>query len=179
MITLISGTNRPNSNTAIIANHYLEVLKGKTSEKINFFSFTDFPDGVLQNEMYDSNHQSEGLTQIQDQIIIPADKFFFIFPEYNGSFPGILKLFIDALSIREYKASFKGKKAGMAGVATGRAGCLRGMDHFTDILNHVGTFTHPNRLPISLVSSLLADDKVIHEGTLTAIEQQIDDFLAF
>jgi NAD(P)H-dependent FMN reductase len=48
--------------------------------------------------------------------------------------PGSLKLFIDACSVREYKQNFKGKKAALVGIASGRAGNLRGMDHLTGVM---------------------------------------------
>jgi chromate reductase, NAD(P)H dehydrogenase (quinone) len=104
----------------------------------------------------------------------------YIVPEYNGGFPGVLKLFLDACSVREYKKTFKGKKAALVGIATGRAGNLRGLEHLTGILNHVGTVVLPNRLPISSIEKLMDDDGIIRDpATLKVIEKQMDEFLLF
>ena len=44
------------------------------------------------------------------EIVTKTDKFIFVIPEYNGSFPGVLKVFIDACSFPE---SFYEKKAAL------------------------------------------------------------------
>ena len=112
--------------------------------------------------------------------MLPAQKFIFISPEYNGSFPGVLKLFLDACSVREYKATFKGKKAALVGIATGRAGNLRGMDHLTGILNHLGIIVLPNKVPISKIDQLYGESGDIADAvTLRLIERHVEEFLAF
>ncbi len=83
------------------------------------------------------------------------------------------------MSIRQYKQTFKGKKAALAGVASGRAGNLRGMDDLSGVLNHVGTEVMANKLPISSIGNIMKDDKIIDEGTLLAIEWQVKGFLEF
>ncbi|MBK6784946.1 MAG: NAD(P)H-dependent oxidoreductase [Saprospiraceae bacterium] len=42
--------------------------------------------------------------------LIPSSHWIIIAPEYNGSFPGILKLFLDVLSVKQAKETFHGKK---------------------------------------------------------------------
>ncbi|MEL6925942.1 MAG: NAD(P)H-dependent oxidoreductase, partial [Bacteroidota bacterium] len=124
--------------------------------------------------------QTQSLSDIQDRIMIPAGKFVYVMPEYNGGFPGIVKLFIDACSVREYAATFKGKKAALVGVATGRAGNLRGLDHMSGVLNHVGTIVMPNKLPISSISKLQNGHGNIDDpDTLKTLDQYVEDFLSF
>ena len=129
MITIISGTNRKGSHTEKFAKHIYKLLQSKTKESVNYFSLVKMPEDVLHDLMYEGKKQSKALRHIQEEIMIPAKKFLIISPEYNGSFPGVLKVFLDACSIHEYQKTFKGKKAGLIGVASGRAGNLRGMDH--------------------------------------------------
>ena len=77
-------------------------------------------------------------------------------------------------------AIFRGKKAGMVGVATGRAGNIRGLEHFTSVLMFMGVTILPNLLPISTFNKMMnADKKIVDEETLIAIEKQVDEFLAF
>jgi NAD(P)H-dependent FMN reductase len=179
MITVISGTNRPNSKTRLFAEQFYEILQAKTDDTIHFLSLEDLPANILNDDMYLASGQSKTLTKIQDKMILPATKFYIVSPEYNGSFPGILKLFIDACSVREYKASFKGKKAALAGIADGRAGNLRGMDHLTGILHHVGTAVMPATLPISSLKTLLTPEGKINDITLKAMEAHVTQFLEF
>ena len=180
MITIISGTNRKGSHTEKFAKQFLKIVKSKTKEKVKYFSLQKLPNDVIKTSMYSSRSQSKALRKIQEEVMIPANKFLIISPEYNGSFPGVLKLFIDACSIYEYAPTFKGKKAALAGVASGRAGNLRGMDHLGSVLNHVGTEVLGAKLPISKCEDLL-DDKgmVSDQSTLKAMEKLVDAFLEF
>jgi len=180
MITIIAGTNRKNSETARFAGHYEEVLKQKTTEPVHLLDLSEIEHDWFHADMYDDTRQSESLVELQDTYMIPAQKFIFLTSEYNGSFPGVVKLFLDACSVRAYKETFFGKKAALVGIAAGRAGNLRGMDHLSDILNHVGTIVFPNKLPISSIQNLLDENHHLTDpATKAAIENQIDGFLKF
>ncbi len=164
MITIISGTNRKGSNTMKIALEYQGILKGKGISA-----------ALFSLEEVDVMHNDAAFQQIEREIIIPTTHFIFIVPEYNGSFPGVLKMLFD--TVHTHGIWFH-KKALLAGVATGRAGNLRGMDHLADILNYLKITVHPNRLPISGVDKLLSPaGKLIDENTLKSIEQQLDEFI--
>jgi NAD(P)H-dependent FMN reductase len=166
MITIISGTNRPGNRTRRLVKYYQEVLSRKGA------------DGeVLLLEGIDLNRRTPQLEQIEEQKLIPAEKFIFILPEYNGSFPGAIKTFIDLCRIPE---CFYGKKALLTGLADGRAGNLRGMEHFTGILNHMNVVVHPFKLPISMFKRLLNEQgELIDEDTRKVIDKQLTEFLAF
>ena len=99
--------------------------------------------------------------ELEKKWLLPAEKYIFISPEYNGSIPGVLKCLID---VSDVKKVWKGKKALLTGVSTGRAGNLRGMDHLTGIMHYVGTVVHPNKLPISIVDTLFNEEEMAHAG---------------
>jgi chromate reductase, NAD(P)H dehydrogenase (quinone) len=181
MITVISGTDRKDGLTHVLAQHYADVLQSKTNETVKILFLEDIPIAYFGREMYKKETLTPEFLAIEEAFMIPADKLFFVIPEYNGSFPGILKLFIDACSIRSKMAIFKGKKVGMVGNATGRAGNIRGLEHFTSVMMFMGSSVLPNLLPISGFNKLLNAEKnqVIDEPALATIEKQIDEFLAF
>ncbi len=180
MITVISGTNRMDSNSLKVAKHYVQLLEKHSTEEVKLLDLATIPMIWYENEgMKADNHHPE-LKKIQEDCIIPAERFVFIIPEYNGSFPGVLKLFIDACSMHKMSESFKVgiKKALLAGVASGRAGNLRGLEHFTGVLNYLNVIVLPNRLPISSVHTLFNEHGVISdESTLKVSEIQVLDFL--
>jgi NAD(P)H-dependent FMN reductase len=181
MITVISGTNRKESISKKVAKQVYELLKENTSEEIKFLSLDELPDGILHVDMYGSENQSKELALIQDEYIVPAYKFYFVIPEYNGSFPGILKLFIDACSVRKYKESFHGaKKAALLGIASGRAGNLRGLEHFSGVLNYLQITVMPSHQPIGTIEKMLDDQgNIKDEGTIKAIENQVLRFINY
>ena len=164
MITIISGTNRKKSNTLKIAKEYQRILQEK-GQVANVFSL----------ENVDTWHSNAAFKKIEGEILIPSTHFIIISPEYNGSFPGVLKLLFDNSSSHEI---WFHKKALLTGVATGRAGNLRGMDHLADVLNYLKITVHPNRLPISMVNSVISvEGKIIDGNTNKAVHQQLDEFI--
>jgi chromate reductase len=180
MITVISGTNRKGSETAHFAKHLFDVLKKESKGEVKYLDLQDLPHDWFHSEMYASDTQSASLSKIQDDCILPAEKLVFVIPEYNGGFPGVVKMFIDACTIRSYADNFKGKKAAIMGVASGRAGNLRGMEHLTGVLNYLGATVMPNRLPISSIGRLLDEDKnVKDEGTIKAIQEFAENVAKF
>jgi chromate reductase len=164
MITIISGTNRKHSNTSKIAKEYQLILLEKGIET-----------AILSLEDLDLMHYNPAFETIENDILIPSTHFIIISPEYNGSFPGVLKMLFD--TSRSHEIWFH-KKALLTGVATGRAGNLRGMDHLADVLNYMRITVHPNKLPISAVNSVVnSDGKIIDNNTLKAINHQLDEFI--
>jgi len=177
MITVISGTNRPNSNTEIFAKYYFQELKKKSKTEVKFLSLCELNDIVTPTGMYEADHQHDKIREIQDEFILPADRLVILSPEYNGSFSGILKYFIDAISIRKYKETFVGKNALLVGVSTGRAGNLRGLGHLTHILMHVGTHVHPSQMPFSSVGPLIEKGKLTDKVTRKTVRDHIAGWL--
>lgn len=178
MISVISGTNRKGSLTSLFAKYCFNYLQENANEEVHFINLEDIPSDMYNENMYSPDGQSEGIKEIQNKSLLPAEKLLFVFPEYNGSYPGALKVFIDACSIRLLKETWKGKKAGLIGIATGRAGNLRGMDQLTEVLNHLGTTTLANKLPISKIKEVLADGQISDQNTLDVIQQQCNDLIA-
>lgn len=166
MTTIVAGTNRSGSNTKKIALAYQRLLEER-GVATHFFS--------LEGEQV--WNRDARLREIEEKIILPTSQFIFIVPEYNGSFPGVLKMLFDNSSSHEI---WYHKKALLTGLATGRAGNLRGMDHLADILNFVKITVHPNKLPLSQVNRLIdAGGQISDPGTLAAIRQQLDEFLSW
>lgn len=169
MITIISATNRPNSNTLKVTQLYAQLME-KQQLKCKVLSLETVPHDLAFNELF--GKRSINFQQLLDEYIIPVQKIVIISPEYNGSFPGILKTFIDAIN----PDLNRGKKIGLVGVSSGKAGNLRGMDHLTGILNYLGMQVHPNKQPISSILTLL-DDKgtIIDPVTIKLLEKHLND----
>ena len=163
MITIISGTDRKNSATRDVALEYRRMLeeRGESSK-------------ILLLDETDMTHRDRYFEEVEKELLVPAEKFIIISPEYNGSYPGILKLMIDHSDIKNV---WWYKKVLLTGVSTGRAGNLRGMDHLTGSLLHMKMKVHHNRLPISLVDKLMKDGKFVDERTIEVINHQLDEFL--
>ncbi len=172
MLTIISATNRNDNQTEIFAKHCKESLRS-SNEEIAFFSLNDLPNELPLESVYEQ--ETSIFASIAEKYIIPADKFLFVIPEYNGSFPGILKLFIDGIAPKH----LSGKKACLIGVSAGHAGNLRGMDHFADVLNYLNVVVMPKKLSIARIGALIAESKLMDERTLASLDKQAAQFLEF
>lgn len=173
MVTIISGTNRPNSNTLKVAKYYRDTLalKGLTT---NLLDLQDLPDSLIVSDLY--GKRSEEFAKIQEMITL-STKFIFIIPEYNGSFPGVLKTFIDACSFPE---SFYEKKACLVGISSGKYGNIRGIDHFGGVCGYLHLHIMPLRLHISAIKAELNENQALYkEDTLQFTSEQMDKFIAF
>lgn len=172
MITLLNATNRPDNRTSVISQTYQQFL---ISARVPFqYLNLEHVNGEMLIQQSMGKKQAE-LDQIFEKFVFNADKLIIVSPEYNGSFPGILKLFIDAMP---HKA-LDGKKIALTGVATGRGGNLRGLDHLTGILHYLNAHVMPFKLPISGVAALISEGKVNSEPLLNDIQKQINLFINY
>jgi len=179
MITVISGTNRQKSECLGFATLYYDMLRELApEEEVKLLALEQIPHDWFHPEMF--SKQSESLGRIQDVYLLPADKLVFVTPEYNGSIPGSVKLFIDGCSVREYSRNFQQKKAALVGIASGRSGNLRGMEHLTSILNYLGAIIMPHKLPISSIYKLKnGNGEIADADTLSVMRKHAEAFLQF
>ncbi|RZM30461.1 MAG: NADPH-dependent oxidoreductase [Pedobacter sp.] len=173
MITIISGTNRPSSNTIKVAKYYQKTLMLKGLES-TVFSLEDLPDNLIASDLY--GKRSEEFAVIQE-LVNQTTKFLFIIPEYNGSFPGVLKTFIDACNFPD---SFYDKKAALVGVSSGKYGNIRGVDHFGGVCSYLHLNVLPLRIHIASIKTELDENGDLYkEDTLKFSHQQMDKFILF
>ncbi|HWH63196.1 MAG TPA: NAD(P)H-dependent oxidoreductase [Ginsengibacter sp.] len=165
MFTIISGTNRIGSHTEKVAEEYKRLLKEKNIDATIF---------SLKN--LDVLKRTPEFLKIENEILIPTQKFIFILPEYNGTFPGVLKAMIDNSDI---KKAWYHKKALLTGISTGRAGNLRGMDHLSASLNYLKMDVHHNKLPISVIDKVMDANGSLNDETLKAIDEQLNEFIDY
>lgn len=174
MLTLFHGTARPGSNSRKIADFYAELLNKKNIPH-QFITLEDVDTTIFTHTFH--NAKTPQQATIEDTILAPTSKYMFIIPEYNGSFPGMFKAFIDASDV---KKCFHNTKACLTGVAEGRAGNLRGMEHLTNIFNHMKMNVLHLKIPISQVHLMLDENGKLNNPEITKlIEQQIDLFMEF
>lgn len=173
MVTIISGTNRPQSNTLKVAQYYQKTLALKGLES-TIFNLEDLPGNLIASDLY--GKRSPEFEAIQE-LVTKTTKFLFIIPEYNGSFPGVLKVFIDACNFPE---SFYDKKAALVGVSSGKYGNIRGIDHFGGVCSYLHLNVLPLRLHIATIKTELNEEgDFFKEDTLKFTDQQMNKFIAF
>ena len=96
MLTIFHGTARPESNSRKIANFYHELLD-EMNVPHQFFTLAGLEQSVFSKTYH--NEKSPEQAHIEKDILGPTKKYIFIVPEYNGSFPGMFKAFIDSTDV--------------------------------------------------------------------------------
>lgn len=173
MITVVAATNRPASSTLKLAKYYQKLLLNKGLE-VKLLSLEDLPPNFIQTDMFGA--RSAGFEPIQ-QLITATQKFLFIIPEYNGSFPGVLKAFIDACTFPD---SFYDKKAALVGHSSGTYGNIRGIEHFAGICSYLHLHVLPLRIHIpGIRKEMNADGDLFEEKTVKFVNEQVDKFVGF
>lgn len=173
MVTIISGTNRPESSTLKLAQYYQRKLRDK-GVNAGLLSLTGLPPNLIQTDLY--GKRSAEFEPIQ-RIVSQTEKFIFIIPEYNGSFPGVLKLFIDACDLPE---SFYEKKAALTGLSSGKYGNIRGIEHFTGVCHYLHMHVMPLKLHIPGINREFDENGDLFKAdTVKYTNEQMDKFISF
>ncbi|WP_172796060.1 NADPH-dependent FMN reductase, partial [Roseivirga echinicomitans] len=95
---------------------------------------------------------------------------------YNGSFPGVLKTFIDGL---KYPEGVRDKKAALVGISSGVQGGVFAMSHLTDIFNYLGMHVFALKPKLAAIESNFIDGKITNTLYNQLINTQIEKFIEF
>ena len=174
MICVIACTNRPNSNSLKISEYYIKLLQ-QLEVTCTLIDLNKLPENYLFSALYHNQGKDEIFNEIK-KTIAEAEKFVFVVPEYNGSFPGVLKAFIDGL---DYPASFKNKKAALIGISSGMMGGSLALSHLTDILNYLGMHVLASKPRITRIEKTFVDGEINDALVKELISIQVKDFLKF
>jgi NAD(P)H-dependent FMN reductase len=174
MITIISGTNRANSISSKVAKLYQSSLRSHGVES-NIIDLADLPKDFIYTALYENNGKNIEFNKFLE-IVRQSDKYVFIIPEYNGSFPGVLKAFIDGM---EYPNSFQNKKCALVGISSGMQGAGLALSHMTDIFNYLGMNVLALKPKLARIESNFDGSEVTDQLYSELLEEQVKKLLAF
>jgi chromate reductase len=169
MIITLSGTNRPGANTRIVAQSvFARMSKVVGEENSRFMDLAS-----MKQEIFDPASYGQKPKWFIDEFqtpILEASGLVIVTPEYNGSFPGVLKYFIDMLKFPE---SLVGLPVTLIGVAAGQFGALRSVEQLEMILHYRKTHIFGERLFVPAIHQVLKPD-----GSLGDLDERLDSLLA-
>ncbi len=110
-----------------------------------------------------------GLDAILNRYIRPTQRLVIVAPEYNGSFPGVLKYLIDACD----HGDWAGKTIALVGLGSGRGGNLRGVDHLTGIFHYLRSEVLSRKVYLSQILQRMDTDGNISDPlAITELTEQ-------
>ena len=175
MITVIVGTNRPNSRARHIADLYVSLLRNYNAE-CQLLDLALLPADASVSALYENMGHHAGFNNLA-ALASAADKLVLVVPEYNCSYPGVLKIFIDGLP---YPGGIRGKKAALIGLSSGGQGGLLALSHLSDVLMYLGTAVLPARVRLPFIDKHLTETgELNHPLYQQLLREQAERLLAF
>ncbi len=172
-ITILSGTDRPGSQALKIAR-YIKPMYEKQGVEARVVSLEDFPLNEVAGGKY--GRSLPGVEAFREGVIA-SDGIVMVVPEYNGSFPGILKLFIDYLPFPE---AFDKMPIAYIGEAAGAFGALRAVEQLQLVCSYRNAHNYRERVFLQRVSKIFDESEGIKdEFVAELLQSQIQGFIRF
>ena len=173
MITLISGTNRPGSNTRQVARN-VERIYAELKVPFKMLDLQELPPEIFSATSYAAKPKS--FEPFANQILESAG-LHLVTPEYNGGIPGVLKYFIDMLKFPE---SLIKRPVCFVGLSAGVWGALRPVEQLQAIFGYRNAFIYPERVFLPGIGALLDEQGRIKDGELVQrLRAQVEGFVDF
>ena len=132
-IVCISGTNRPDNYTARALAIVVDALRQSQADPVVFDARTlslAFP-----------GHPDTGDGERLRTAVAAAPGVILATPEYHGSFCAMTKLIIENLG---FPSVLAGKPVALVGVAAGRIGAIKALEHLKSVCVHIGALVVPS-----------------------------------
>jgi NAD(P)H-dependent FMN reductase len=173
MIVIISGTNRPGSNTRKVAAR-VEASYKSLGVKTQVLDLAELPSEIFSPSSYAEKPVS--FKRFTD-VILAADGLVIVTPEYNGGVPGVLKYFIDMLPFPE---SFEQRPVCFVGLAMGIWGALRPVEQLQAIFGYRNALIYPERVFMPGIGKLLdAAGQFVSDDIPKRLDKQAVGFVDF
>lgn len=168
---IISGTTRPQSRSLQVANILLKLYQAE-GDQAEIMDLRQIPLNILDGTQY-----GEPPAEIKPVIdkINTSSGLIVVCPEYNGSYPGTLKHFIDHW---QYPLSFEYRPVCFVGLG-GRFGGLRPVEHLQGVFGYRNAFIFPERVFLSNVFQTLKEGQLVDPIATQLLEQQTKGFIRF
>jgi chromate reductase, NAD(P)H dehydrogenase (quinone) len=167
MILIVATTNRKNSKTYKVAEYY-QLLLQRMDVESEILSLEHLPEDFAFSALYENSGKNNEFNQSKERMDA-AEKFVFIVPEYNGSFPGVLKTFIDGLG---WPNSVHKKKAAFVGISDGVLGGAFALSHLTDVFHYLGCHVLSNMVRIPFMKKNFTEGEIHDELIRQLMDEQ-------
>ena len=171
-IGIVVGSLRKNSFNKAIANYVSSIIPSNYDVK-----FIDISNVEFFNEDLESNPPASW-TRLREEVKA-SDSFLFFTPEYNRSFPAVLKNALDVASRPYGQSVWAGKPAGVISVSMGAIAGFGANHHLRQVLTFLDVY--PLQQPeayIGNVMSLLDEaGNLANEDTKKFLQFYVDAFL--
>lgn len=172
MIEIVSGTDRPGSYTKRVADYVLGVYREQKLDvdliDLNQLNYADVAGG-------DYYKGARGSFATAVERVTKADGVVLVVPEYNGSYPGALKMFIDYW---RYPSTFENRPFAFVGLGTHWGG-LRPVEHLQQVVGFRSAYCFPHRVFLANIKEIFKEGRVTDPLCHELVEKQAREFHRF
>ena len=177
-VLVFAGSTRTDSLNKKLARATAEALE-RTGVEVTFADLRDYPMPIYDGDL----EAAEGLpprAKAFKELLRSHDAFVIASPEYNGSFPALVKNVIDWASRPEpgekSLAVFRGKTAALVSASPGPGGGQRGLRHLRELLEMIGVTVIAAQVTVPRAGEALdADGRLVRPGDIDAIGRIASD----
>lgn len=171
-IVVVCGTNRDGALSRLLATETAESYR-ELGHDVDLLDMNELPNEALLPTAY--KDQADNVKALVARFL-KSDGVVFVVPEYNGSYPGVLKLFIDMLPFPE---GFDSRPCAFIGLAAGQFKGLRAVEHFQQVAGYRNAHLYPRRLFIGDSFKQFVDGKLSDDELSTRLREQSEGFAKF
>ncbi len=173
-VGIVIGTNRKDSFSSKIAQYYENQIK-EHGHEVDIMKLEELPADFIFSVLYQKPQPNPVFADFQNRIDA-SERIVFIVPEYNGSYPGVLKAFIDGL---RHPNSLSGKKACLVGLSAGVLGNAVGLGHLNDVLAYLNANVLGLRMKLGEINKHFENGAFVNDVFEGFVKKQISNFLNF
>lgn len=173
-IGVIYGAVRKGRKSIRAARALVQALENREGVEVHLFDIRDYGLGVMESRLKDMSDPPPLLVEISEKIK-SMDGLVFMTPEYNNSYSGAMKNFVDYFTFEWAK-----KPIGISCVSSGKMGGVRAAGHLQMLILGINALPMPYQWLVPLVEQNLDDQGNIQQEALEkSLERFVSELLDF
>ena len=171
-MVIVCGTNRKGSLSRLLVEE-VRLIYAELGHSVDVIEMIDLPTDALSPTAY--KEPSESVQALVNRFL-KSDGAIFVVPEYNGSYPGVLKLFVDMLP---YPEGFDSRPCAFIGLAAGQFKSLRAVEHFQQVAGYRHAHLFHRRMFIGDSFKQFVDGKLSDNELTQRLREQAEGFTRY
>lgn len=181
-ILFFAGSARKDSVNKKLARAAYEYAMTQDGVEATFLDLAVYPMPIYDEDLETENGMPDNVKTIK-QVLADHDGFFVASPEFNSSYPALLKNAIDWATRPAHKGekpllSFKGKAAALGATSPGALGGIRGLVPLRMLLGNIGVFVTPTQICVpGAFNAFDAHGGLIDDTLRALLESTVDELI--
>ena len=183
ILAFAGSTRRESFNKKLVAIAAQGAREAGT--EVTLIDLKDFPLPLFDQDLEAEQGMPENGKKLK-KLFIDHDGLLIASPEYNSSFPAVLKNAVDWVSRpapgEPSLVAFRGKVATLMSASPGALGGLRGLVHVRSILGNIGVIVLPDQLAVAQAHEAFNPDGTLkdpkRQAGIEGLGRTLAEFLA-